>query len=329
MNLTRRDLGKLALAALPAARLLAKTNSKFGGVQIGINAPYSFHGSYNSGDECLGAMVKLNLSAVELRAQPIEQSMGAPANLVAYPPARRGGGEGGRGEGRGRGPLTPEQEAARKAAAEELRKWRLAASMDSVKAFRKKYEDAGVKIEIVKVDAIDTFSDEEIDYMFGLAKTAGASAISCEIPLSHTKRLGTFGEKHKMMIGYHGHTDITSPEAFGRPESWETAMSYSKYNGINLDIGHFTAGNSTSPIPFLQKYHDRVTHIHLKDRKMHNGATVPWGTGDTPIKETLKIMQKEKYRFPGIIEMEHPVPQGSDLMTELAKCLAYCKDALA
>jgi sugar phosphate isomerase/epimerase len=328
MNLTRRDLAKIALAALPASRLLAKTNSKFGGVQIGINAPYSFHGEFNSGDQCLDAMVKLNLSAVELRAQPIEQAMGAPPNLVAFPPAGRGGGGRGAGEGKGRAPLTPEQQAARKANAEELRKWRLAASMDSVKAFRKKYEDAGVKIEIVKVDAIDTFSDEEIDYMFGLAKTAGASAISCEIPLSHTKRLGTFGERHKMMIGYHGHTDITSPEAFGRPESWETAMSYSKWNGINLDIGHFTAGNSTSPIPFLMKYHDRVTHIHLKDRKMHNGATVPWGTGDTPIVETLKLMQKDKYRFPGIIEMEHPVPQGSDLMTELAKCVAFCKSAL-
>ena len=322
MQITRRDLGKLALAALPASRLLGKTNSKFGGVQIGINAPYSFHGAYNTGDECLGAMIKLNLSAVELRAQPIEQFMGAPAKLVAYPPA-------GRGRGPGRGPLTPEQEAARKAGAEELRKWRLAASMDGVKAFRKKYEDAGVKIEIVKVDAIDTFSDEEIDYMFGLARTAGASAISCEIPLSHTKRLGAFGEKHKMMIGYHGHTDITSPEAFGRPESWETAMSYSKYNGINLDIGHFTAGNSTSPIPFLEKYHDRVTHIHLKDRKMHNGANVPWGTGDTPTVETLKLMQKEKYRFPGVIEMEHPVPEGSDLMTELAKCVAFCKNTLS
>jgi len=344
MNITRRGLGQIALAALPAARLLAKTNSKFGGVQIGINAPYSFHGAYNTGDECLEAMVKLNLSAVELRAQPIEQFMGAPPNLVAYPPGGRRGGGPGRGPGAPqaaaenaapqtptspRQPPTPEQVAARKAAAEELRKWRLTASMDPVKAFRKKYEDAGVKIEIVKVDAIDTFSDEEIDYMFGLARTAGATAISCEIPLSHTKRLGTFGEKHKMPIGYHGHTDVTSPEAFGRPESWETAMSYSKYNWINLDIGHFIAGNSTSPIPFLQKYHDRITHIHLKDRKMHNGPNVPWGTGDTPIKETLKLMQKEKYRFMGAIEMEHPVPPGSDLMTELAKCVEFCKNALA
>ncbi len=336
MGLSRRDFGKVALAALPASRLLAKTDSKFGGVQIGINAPYSFHGQYNSGDQCLDAMIKLNLSSVELRAQPIEQFMGAPAELVAYPAARPANPAAGQQKkteapNAEKGPRpapTPEQIAARKANAERLRAWRLAASMDSVRAFRKKYENAGVKIQIVKVDAIDTFTDEEIDYMFGVAKTAGASAISCEIPLSHTKRLGEFGEKHKMMIGYHGHTDITSPEAFGRPESWETAMSYSKYNGINLDIGHFISGNSTSPIPFLQKYHDRVTHIHLKDRKMHNGPNTPWGEGDTPIKETLLMMQKGKYGFPGIIEMEYTVPANSDLITEIAKCVAFCKSAL-
>src|SRR6201998_2535601 len=90
MNLTRRDLGKVALAAMTAPALPAKTNYKFGGVQIGINAPYSFHGAYNSGDQCLDAMVKLNLSSVELRAQPIEQFMGARAELVAYPAVRAG-----------------------------------------------------------------------------------------------------------------------------------------------------------------------------------------------------------------------------------------------
>lgn len=316
MNLTRRDLGKMALAALPAARALAAVNSNFGGVQIGINVPYSFHGEFKSGDECLDATLKLGLSAVELRAQPIEQFMGARPDLVAYPTKRV------------TGKSAEELAAMRKANAEELRKWRLAASMDKAKAFRKKYEDAGVKIEIVKVDAIDTFADEEIDYMFGVAKAAGAHAISCEIPLSHTKRLGEFGEKHKTMIGYHGHTNITSPEAFGRPESWETAMSYSKYNGINLDIGHFIAGNSKSPIPFLTKYHDRVTHIHVKDRKLDNGPNMPFGQGDTPIVETLKLMQREKWKFPGMIEFEYTTPQGSTQMAEIAKCVEFCKNAL-
>jgi sugar phosphate isomerase/epimerase len=310
--LTRRDLAKWALA-LPAAALLAKTNSKFGGVQIGINAPYSFHNAYNTADECLDATVKLNLSSLELRAQPIEGFMGAPARLVAYPKPRLPKGE-----------TAPDPVAD----AEELKAWRKTAPMDKAKALRAKYADAGVHIDIMKVDAINKFSDDEIDYMFNLAKTVGAKAISCEIPLSDTKRLGEFGEKHKMMIGYHGHTNVTSPEAFGRPESWETAMSYSKYNGINLDIGHFIAGNSKSPIPFLEKYHDRVTHIHLKDRKMNNGPNVPFGQGDTPIVETLKLMQKEKWPFPGIIEMEYPVPAGSDLMAECAKCVEFCKKAL-
>ena len=104
-------------------------------------------------------------------------------------------------------------------------KWRLALSVDEMKSFRKKYNDAGVLIEIVKVDGIDAMPDDVVDYCFTLAKTLGAKALSCEIPLSETKRLGEFALKHKLMVGYHGHANVTSPEAFGRPESWETAMT--------------------------------------------------------------------------------------------------------
>jgi sugar phosphate isomerase/epimerase len=168
-----------------------------------------------------------------------------------------------------------------------------------------------------------------VDYCFVLAKTVGARAISCEIPLSKTKRLGAFADKHKMMVGYHGHTNITDPEAFGKPESWETAMSYAKYNGINLDIGHFIAGNSISPIPFIQKYHDRITHLHIKDKKMHNGPNTPFGQGDTPIKEVLQLLKKEKWRIQGTIEFEYRIPEGSTRMAEIAKCVEYCKNALA
>ena len=44
--------------------------------------------------------------------------------------------------------------------------------MSKVKEFRKKYNDAGVAIEIVKVDGIFGFADDEVDYAFELAKTA-------------------------------------------------------------------------------------------------------------------------------------------------------------
>jgi sugar phosphate isomerase/epimerase len=310
----------MALAALPAASLLAKPNSKFGGVQIGINVPYSYGNNNMSADETLDNTVQLGLSAVELRTQPIESFLGSPA--LASPAAGRGP-TGGR-----RGPLTPEQQAAQDAAAAELQKWRLSRTVAQFKTFRKKFEDAGVLIEIVKVDRIDAMTDDVVDYCFVLAKTVGARAISCEIPLSKTKRLGAFADKHKMMVGYHGHTNITDPEAFGKPESWETAMSYAKYNGINLDIGHFIAGNSISPIPFIQKYHDRITHLHIKDKKMHNGPNTPFGQGETPIKEVLQLLKKEKWRIQGTIEFEYRIPEGSTRMAEIAKCVEYCKNAL-
>jgi len=363
MDYTRRDIGKLALAALTTGGFLAKQNSifadapakpnsRFAGVYIGINAPITFHGTASTADEIIAGMKKLGLSACELRLQPVEGFIrGTGASPVPGGRGRGGpggpGGPGGRGAadaggaagqrgaadarggaGRGRAPLTPEQEAAQKAAAEDLRKWRLSLSTDVFKTFRKKYSDAGILISVLKVDNIDTFADDVVDYSFNVAKLLGAKAMSTEIPLSASKRIGQFADKHKMLVGYHGHTNVTDPEAFASPQSWETAMSYAKYNGWNLDIGHFVAANSISPVPFLQKYHDRITHLHLKDRKKNMGANLAWGRGDTPIVECLQLIRDKKWNIPGIIEMEHPTPAGSDNWIELAKCIEFCKKAL-
>jgi sugar phosphate isomerase/epimerase len=225
--------------------------------------------------------------------------------------------------------MTPEQQAAQRARAEELRKWRISASMDKYKELRQKYNDAGVTIHIVKFNLSANMPDEEIDYCFNSAKALGCKAVTCEPPLSQTKRLGQFAEKHQIMLGYHGHSNMTSEEAFAKPSSWETAMAHSKWNGANIDIGHFTAGNNVSPEAFIKRHHASITNLHLKDRKMNQGPNMPWGQGDTAIIEILQLMKKEKYSFPACIELEYPVPEGSSVMAELAKCAQYCKDALA
>jgi sugar phosphate isomerase/epimerase len=323
VNITRRDMGRLALAALPAAGMLsAKPDSNFGGVQIGCNVPYSFHSMPSSADDMLGYLAQTNVSALELRSQPVEAFLGAPAA------ASRGVGEAPR-LGPNRPPLTPEQLAVHKTEVEEVRKWRLARSMDDFKKFRKKYEDAGVRIQIVKFDGIDSASDDVVDYCLQMAKALGAQAISCEIPVSKTKRLGAFAAKHALMVGYHGHGNLTNPEAFGRLGAWEQAFWYSKYNGANVDIGHFFASNGFSPAEWIQENHTRITHVHLKDRKANNGPNMPWGQGDTPIKEILQLMKREKYKFQATIELEYPIPEGSSTLGELAKCVQYCKNALA
>jgi sugar phosphate isomerase/epimerase len=317
---TRRDFAKLALAALPAAGALSalnrlgaaekaakpgKPNSKVNGVQIGLNVPYSFKNPAMNGDDILKNCIELGLSGVELRTQPVEAFLGARADLVGAKGAVT------------KGP-------AAEANAKELRAWRLSAPVARAAEFRKKYEDAGVKIEIVKVDNIFKMVDAEIDYAFALAKALGGRAISTEISKNEEdlQRLGKFADKHQFMVGYHGHATTT-------PEHWEKAFSFAKFNGANLDLGHFTAGNNTSPIPFIKKHHARITHVHVKDRKMHEGPNTPFGEGDTPIVEALRLIRDNKWPIQATIEFEYKVPEGSTQMAEIARALKYCRDALA
>ncbi len=331
MSYTRREVGKLLLAGVPAAGLLWKSDlvraqaikpdSNWAGVQVGLNVPYSFGNNNMSGDETLQRCLQLGISALELRSQPVELFLGSPA-LEAL--AARGGTRGGgRGGGRRAGPPTPEELAAQKAADEELVKWRLSVPMSKVAEFRKKYEDAGVLIQIVKFDNYNIYTqpDDVVDYCFELAKALGARAISCEISAPDTKRIGEFAAKHKMMVGYHGHQETA-------PKDWEEAFASSPYNGANVNLGHFVAGNNTSPIPFITQYHDRITHVHVKDMKMHHGPAVPFGEGDVPIAETLQLIRDKKWNIQATIEFEYKVPDGSDRMTEIAKCVAYCKRSL-
>ena len=84
-----------------------------------------------------------------------------------------------------------------------------------------------------------------------------------------------------------------------------------------------------SPSPFITKYHERVTHVHIKDRKMHEGPNTPFGEGETPIVDTLRLIRDNKWNIQATIEFEYKVPAGSDRMTELARAIKYCRDALS
>jgi sugar phosphate isomerase/epimerase len=327
---TRRDFGKIALAAIPLARAWSAINSKFGAVQIGA-ITYSFRGM-NDLDAIIQAMVKIGLGEVELMSSDAEAAAGAPRPA---PPQARGGGGGAAGRGtappggarRGpRPPMTDEQIAAARARNEELRKWRLSVSMDKFKDVRKRFDDAGIDIQLLCYNMTQAITDEEIDYGFQMAKALGARAISSTTQVSVSKRIAPFADKNKVMIGFHGHDATDDPNEFATPESFATALAYSKYHGINLDIGHFTAANY-DPIAYIKEHHARITNLHLKDRKKDHGPNVPWGEGDSPIKEVLLLLKKEKYAFPANIEYEYG-RQGMDTIAEMSRCLQYCKDVL-
>jgi sugar phosphate isomerase/epimerase len=270
-------------------------------VTVGMNVPYNFGVRAMPVDDVIAKTAQLNVSAVELRSQPIELLMGAP--MGALQPAR----------------------GAENQAVEDLRAWRLKMKPADAAKAKKAFDDAGIKIDIVKFDNIYKFTDPEMDYAFALAKAAGARGISCELEADEVKRVGQFADKHNMPVGYHGHTK--TPESM-----FKEAFAAAQYNWANLDIGHYIAGNLGDPVDFIKRYHDRITHIHVKDRKAgsngKDGENVPFGQGDTPIKQCLQVIRDNKWPITATIEFEYPVPSGSDRMAEMVKCVEYCKRAL-
>lgn len=191
----------------------------------------------------------------------------------------------------------------------------------------KMYKDAGVSIYAFKPNAFGANnSDLEVVYGLRAAKALGASHVTLEHPSNddQTLRLGKMGEQEGMSVGYHGHEQETFT-------FWDTALAQSSKNGLNLDAGHYIAAGHSDLIALVEKQHARILSMHTKDRQTPgNGkGNLAWGTGDTPIVELLQLMKKNKYKFPATIELEYQVPQGSDAVKEVQKCLEYCRKALS
>jgi sugar phosphate isomerase/epimerase len=335
MRYSRRDFGKLALAGLPAAAMwkafgetplaaIEKINAKIGGVTIGA-ITYSFR-TIQDPLEILKAYQTIGLGEMELMSNHAEALAGIP----------RGAGGGGGGRRGGGTPPTPEQIAARDAAAKAVKDWRSSASEATFKPVRQKIEDAGIDLRLLCYNMSDLrtqqdgrvtgTSDDDIEYGFMMAKWLGVEAMTTSTQVSMAKRIAPFADKHKMMVGFHGHANTKDTNEVASPETFDAVMAASKYHGANLDIGHFTEAGY-DPVAFIQKNHARITNTHLKDKKKatNGGQNGPWGTGDTPIKEVLKLVQKNKYKFPNNIEFEYE----GEPVAEVTKCLQLCKEMLA
>jgi sugar phosphate isomerase/epimerase len=230
--------------------------------------------------------------------------------------------QGGRAAGRQQ---TPEQVEAARAKAEAARKWRLSAPTSKLRELRQMYEKAGVSIDVLKVDDVYVVSPEELDYFFQMARDLGARAISAELPQARpdTKRIGAFADKHKVFMAYHHH-------AQGTVALYEEIFGEAKFNGANVDIGHWTATLDESPLPFIAKHADRIPHIHVKDRRLkkNGGENRPFGEGDTPVREVLQAIRDNKWNIRPIVEFEYRVPEGSTRVAEIRKCFEYCRQSL-
>jgi sugar phosphate isomerase/epimerase len=303
----------MTLAGLPLALALEPINSRVGGVRIGVQS-YSFRTLPLDG--AIKAMSDIGIGECELFSGHVEPRPSSPRGGPRPKAAAAAGTKTESPQAGGR-PARNGQE--------ELRNWRLSVPMDHFTSIRRKFEDAGIRLHAYNLSFNDGFNDEEIDRGFEMAKALGVQIITASSTLSAARRVAPFADKHKMIVAMHGHDNVSDPNQFATPESFAQAMALSKNFYVNLDIGHFFAAGY-DPVAYIEQHHDRITNLHIKDRKKNHGQNTPWGEGDTPIKEVLNLLKRKKYDIPADIEYEY---RGADPVVEVRKCFQYCRDALS
>lgn len=308
MNLTRRQFNKFAFAAVPALGTLGSLasppslraapmiDSNIHGVQFGLQ-PFCYHDlPMNIANRPLlfQRMVQNGLGVVELHATWVEPRFTDPS-------------------------LTADQ------ARDKIRQWRLNTPASYYEAIRKEAEGYGISIFAYWTGFNDSHTDAEIDAIFEGAKALGAKGVTGSYGLAVAHRVAAFPAKHGIFMGLHNHDNLSDPDAFSTEQTFITGLSYSPDIKATLDVRHFTAANGDC-IGFLERHHERTSSIHLGDRRRNNGQSMPFGQGDAPIIEILRLIRDNKWPIVALLEFEHGTLL--DGVQEVQICFDYCKRAL-
>jgi sugar phosphate isomerase/epimerase len=306
--------GGITTGSLYPLQQQEKPESRFGGVQIGAIS-YSWRSMPCSAEDILKYCIQTGISSVELMGDAAEKYAGLPPS----PPRPASGSMLSDADIKAFEKISQE-------AAEAQRNWRINAPIKKFKELRDLYKEAGVNIHIAKFSP-EKWSEKEIEYSFRAAKALGAIGVSNEIGDKACQIIGPIAQKYGMFAIFHQHLQPGEPGW-----SFDKFLNYSPANMLNFDVGHYYGATGLHPNGIIEKHHDRIKSIHLKDKTGPDSnpanTNMPWGKGDTPIADILLLIKNNKWPINVDIELEYPVPEGSDAVTEVRKCVDYCRDIL-
>jgi len=317
-------------------------DSRFAGVQIGT-ITYSWRDLPGTAEDILKYCKETGVSSIELMGDAVESYAGIPPSPKELPdplpPAAKARLDGMLKEYK----VTLEQfrkmvepnvwpmvVAGVVGTTEEQVKWRTSVPMTKFEELRKMYNDAGVEIHIVKLSPAN-WSDAEIDYAFNVVKALGAKGTTDESGLETAKRLAPFAEKHGLYAILHNHFQFADPKF-----NVDEILAVSPAIMLNFDCGHYFGSTGLDPVDFINKYHNRIFSLHLKDKTGPN-TTPPnenqvWGQGQVPLADILLLLKTHAAEMDwpkyGDIELEYPVPKWSNSVKEVKTCVAYAKQIL-
>jgi len=306
-----------------------ESGSNFGGVQIGV-ITYSWRDLPGGIENILKYCKESGVTSIELMSSDVEAYLGAPENPMrrlraAMGSAPQGPGTPPAGMGR-RFEMTPEMQAEVDKYNQTLKEWRLSLPMSKFEEIGKMFSDAGINIHIVKFSPA-RWSDEELDYAFKAAKAMGAKGVTDEIGKESVKRMAPFAEKHGMYAIFHNHMQFAQPGF-----TYDDFLAISPAVMMNFDAGHFYGSTGIHPNTIIEKYHDRIFSVHLKDKTGPNATPANenqvWGQGEMPIEDVLLLIKENKWPIYCDIELEYPVKPWSTSVKEVRTCVRYARQIL-
>ena len=297
---SRREFNRAALAELTASVLpgwVSRTAAmQVRGVKVGLITgslnPLGELGGRDPIDVIIEQCKQLDVLDVELvTVFPQGQPEVVNGGRFGQPPAQ----------------ITPDYMKTRQA----LRAWRIALPLDRFKEVRRKFDAAKLNLFSYVYTIDDHMTDAEIEAAFRQLHALGVPMFTTnQTRVGMGLRIAPLSEKYNIKAAWHPHAEIQDPNEVATPASMEKLLAMSKSFVINLDIGHFAAGNN-DVLAFLKKHHERIAHLHVKDRKRDKGPNVQLGTGDTPIKESATLIRDERWPIMLILEREYRDAPGS------------------
>lgn len=297
MLTSRREFHTLALAGLAgiagltraAAQTTAPNRSVVNGVQFGIQ-PFCYHDLPNTIEnrpELLRRIVQNGFGMVELHATWCE-------------------------------PVFP--------AREQLREWRLKTPTSYYENIRREFNAQGVDIVAYWTGINSTFTSDEVHATFAAAKALGCRGVTGSQGLQMSSTLVPYMRQHGIFMGLHNHDNLSDPDALSTEATFEKGFALAPEFRATLDLRHYTAANGDA-IGFLERHHDRVTAVHVGDRRRNNGRSTPFGEGDSPIIEVLRLIRDNRWPIIALLEFEHGTLRTE--VEEVQLMFDYCKRALA
>ena len=196
----------------------------------------------------------------------------------------------------------------------ELRKWRLRVPDSYFRAIASRFARAGVAISAYNYSPNASFSDEEIDRGFEMAKALGAPLITASTTLEVAKRIAPFAERHRTVVALQG----------GAAADDRAALGVSRYFKITLDVAAVAAAN-VDAVAYVREHHRDIATLRLNDRRNRAGEDLPSPRGEAPVRELLRLVKHESWPIRGYLEYEDGDPAGT--IAEVKRYLAYARDA--